>query len=89
MAESPIVNTAQDTSAGWIIALIIVVAVIGGFLWYRSAEMPTGATSGALNNGSVQVIPQESTQQEPTVVPPTDTNPTTDGTQTPQRPMTQ
>ena len=39
MADTTIINTPasqDDSGAGWVVALIILIAVIvGGFLWYR------------------------------------------------------
>ena len=59
MADTTIVNTPtrdDSSAAGWVVALIILVAVIlGGIVWYRSYGHPAAAapTSGASVNVNI------------------------------------
>jgi len=61
MADTTIVNTpgSGDSGAGWMVAVIILIAVVvGGFLWYRyqgrqvptdtniNVTIPTGTATG-------------------------------------------
>ena len=48
MADTTIVNTParEGDSAGWVVALIVIIAVIfGGFMWYRYYRVPASTTS--------------------------------------------
>ncbi len=50
MADTIVTNTpgtTSDSAAGWVVALIVLAAVvIGGLIWYRSgASLPSGDTN--------------------------------------------
>lgn len=64
--RSTVERTSDDTSAGWAVAVIVLLAIVavGGFLWLRAHPITYGNGAATPNNINV-TLPNGSTQTTP------------------------